>query len=149
MLSAGVATFRSGADGNVLIERLATSFTENSDGGRDVSFLDIQIPETLDAVRDRINAEARRRFGRWKLARTDENFGAGAKVMTADVFRTFLCELYQQDFILRLKWCQDFDGYKNSLVVEVKAGSKTRLEYMHRPDLIGQFLIGAGLLQFR
>jgi hypothetical protein len=28
-------------------------------------------------------------------------------------------------------------------------GSKTRLEYSHSPNLIGQFYIGAGLLQFR
>jgi len=148
MLMAGVATFRADSAGNVLAERLVTSFNENSDGGRDTSFLDIQVPETVDAIRSHINAEARRRFGRWKLASTEENFGAGALVMTAGVFRAFLCELYQQEFILRRRWCQDFEGYKNSLVVEVKAGSKTRLEYRHNPNLIGQFLIGAGKLQF-
>jgi phage tail sheath gpL-like len=52
-------------------------------------------------------------------------------------------------FIQEKRWCQDFDGYKDSLIVEVKAGSKTRLEYSHQPNLIGQFYIGAGLLQFK
>jgi hypothetical protein len=33
--------------------------------------------------------------------------------------------------------------------VEVKKGSKTWLEYLHQPNLIGQFYIGAGLLQFK
>ena len=31
----------------------------------------------------------------------------------------------------------------------IKAGTKTRLEYQHDPNLIGQFYIGAGVLKFR
>jgi phage tail sheath gpL-like len=149
LLTAGIATYRLDATGNVLVERLVTSYTENSDGGRDTSYLDIQVPETVDAVRSYINAEAKKRYKTWKLASTEENFGSGAKVMTAGIFRSFLCELYQETFIKEKRWCQDFDGYKNSLIVEVKKGSKTWLEYLHQPNLIGQFYIGAGLLQFK
>jgi phage tail sheath gpL-like len=149
LLTAGIATYRIDTTGNVLIERLVTSYTENTDGGRDTSYLDIQVPETVDAVRTYINAEAKKRYKTWKLASTEENFGSGAKVMTAGVFRVFLCELYQEAFIKEKRWCQDFDGYKNSLIVEVKKGSKTWLEYSHQPNLIGQFYIGAGLLQFK
>ena len=149
MLMAGIATYRLDAAGTVLIERLVTSYTENTDGGRDTSYLDIQVPETVDAVRTYINAEAKKRYKTWKLAGTEENFGSGAKVMTAGIFRSFLCELYQAIFIKEKRWCQDFDGYKNSLIVEIKSGSKTWLEYSHQPNLIGQFYIGAGLLQFK
>jgi len=149
LLMAGIATFRVDAMSNVLIERLVTSFTENTDGGRDTSFLDVQVPETVDAVRTHINAEASRRFGKWKLASTEENFGSGAKVMTPGIFRSFLCELYSEVFIKERRWCQGFDGYRDSLVVTTKPGSKTRLEYIHQPNLIGQFYIGAGLLQFK
>jgi phage tail sheath gpL-like len=149
LLMAGIATYRLDTTGNVLIERLVTSYTENTDGGRDTSYLDIQVPETVDAVRTYINAEAKKRYKTWKLASTEENFGSGAKVMTAGIFRSFLCELYQAVFIKDKRWCQDFDGYRNSLIVEVKSGSKTWLEYSHQPNLIGQFYIGAGLLQFK
>lgn len=149
LLEAGVATWRLDPTGNVLIERLVTSYTENSDGGRDTSYLDIQVVETVDAVRTYINAEAKRRFKTWKLASTDENFGAGAKVMTPGIWRSFLADLYQTVFIGQKNWCQDFEEYKKSIHVEVKKGSKTRLEYVHRPVLIGQFLIGAGLNQFK
>jgi len=149
LLMAGIATYRTNAMGSVLIERLVTSFTENTDGGRDTSFLDIQVPETVDAVRTHINAEAARRYRTWKLASTEENFGSGAKVMTAGIFRSFLCELYSEVFIKQKRWCQDFDGYKDSIITEIKPGSKTRLEYKHQPNLIGQFYIGAGLLQFK
>jgi phage tail sheath gpL-like len=149
LLTAGIATYRLDTTGNVLIERLVTSYTENTDGGRDTSYLDIQVPETVDAVRTYINAEAKKRYKKWKLASTEENFGSGARVMTAGIFRSFLCELYQAVFIKEKRWCQDFEGYKNSLIVEVKKGSKTWLEYSHQPNLIGQFYIGAGLLQFK
>jgi phage tail sheath gpL-like len=149
LLTAGIATYRLDTTGNVLIERLVTSYTKNTDGGRDTSYLDIQVTETVDAVRTYINAEAKKRYKTWKLASTEENFGSGAKVMTAGIFRSFLCELYQEGFIQQKRWCQDFDGYKNSLIVEIKKGSKTWLEYSHQPNLIGQFYIGAGLLQFK
>jgi phage tail sheath gpL-like len=149
LLENGIATYRLDTTGNVLIERLVTSYTENTDSGRDTSYLDVQVTETVDAVRTYINAEAKKRFKTWKLASTDENFGSGARVMTAGIFRSFLAELYQEVFIKGKQWCQDFETYKKSIHVEVKAGSKTRLEYSHQPNLIGQFYIGAGLLQFK
>jgi phage tail sheath gpL-like len=149
MLESGIATWRLDTVGNVLIERLVTSYTENTDGGRDTSYLDIQVTETVDAVRTYINADAKKRFAKWKLAGTDENFGSGAKVMTTGVWRSFLAELYSEVFIKDKQWCQDFDAYIKSIIVEIKLGSKTRLEYQHRPNLMGQFYIGAGLLQFK
>jgi phage tail sheath gpL-like len=149
LLESGVVTWRLDTVGNVLIERLVTSYTENTDGGRDTSYLDVQVTETVDAVRTYINAEAKKRYNTWKLASTEENFGSGAKVMTPGVFRSFLADLYQSVFIQEKQWCQNFEAYKNSLEIEVLSGSKTRLQYQHQPELIGQFLIGAGLLQFK
>jgi phage tail sheath gpL-like len=148
LLEAGISTWRLDPVGNVLIERLVTSYTENTDGGRDTSYLDVQVAETVDAVRTYINAEAKKRFKSWKLASTEENFGAGSKVMSPGVFRSFLADLYQTVFIQEKQWCQNFEAYKDSILVEVMAGNKTRLQYQHQPVLIGQFLIGAGLLQF-
>lgn len=69
--------------------------------------------------------------------------------MTTGVWRSFLAEVYQSHFIQGVQWCQDFEAYKNSIIVELKTGSKTRLEYRHRPVLIGQFYVGAGLNQFQ
>ena len=148
LLAAGISTYRLDSTGTVLVERVVTSYTENSDGARDTSYLDIQVVETVSAIRTKINQEARKRFKTWKLAKTEENFGAGSKVMTPGVWRSFLAELYQSYFIQEVQWCQGFESYKDSIIVEVKSDSKTRLEYRHRPVLIGQFYIGAGLNQF-
>ena len=149
LLEAGIVTWRCDTIGNVLIERLVTSYTENTDGGRDTSYLDMQVVETIDAIRTYINDTAKKRFKTWKLSSTDENFGSGAKVMSPAIWRSFLAELYSEVFLKEKCWCQDFDGYKKSINVEIKAGSKTRLEYSHTPNLIGQFYIGAGLHQFK
>ena len=149
LLENGICTYRVDSSGTLLVERAVTSYTENSDGARDTSYLDIQAVETVSAIRTYINQIARERFKTWKLARTEENFGAGAKVMTTGVWRSFLAEVYQSHFIQGVQWCQDFEAYKNSIIVELKTGSKTRLEYRHRPVLIGQFYVGAGLNQFQ
>ena len=149
MLSNGICTYRVDSSGTVLVERVVTSYTENSDGARDTSYLDMQTVETVSAIRTKINQEARKKYKDWKLAHTNENFGAGSKVMTAAVWRSFLVELYQSYFIQEVQWCQDLETYKKSIIVEVKKGSKTRLEYIHRPVLIGQFYVGAGLNQFQ
>lgn len=148
LLENGVCTYKMDASGLVIIERLVTSYTENSDGDRDTSYLDLQVVETIDAIRMYINSKARARFKTWKLSHTEENFGAGAKVMNPSVWRSFLVETYSEDFIKGTQWCQDLESYKKSIIVDVKKGSKTRLEWQHRPDLIGQFYIGAGLTQF-
>jgi len=149
LLQAGVSTWRRDAAGGVLIERLVSSLTESTDGGRDTSYLDIQVAETVDAIRDYINAEARKRYCSWKLARTDENFGAGAKVMDATLFKAFLSEIYLQIFMKEKKWCQDYDGYMKSVTVSVRTDKKSWLVYEHQPRLIDQFYIGTGLLQFK
>jgi phage tail sheath gpL-like len=86
LLEAGVSSWRLDPAGNVLIERLVTSYTEDADGGRDTSYLDVQVAETVDAVRTYINAEAKKRFKSWKLASTEENFGAGSRVMSPGIF---------------------------------------------------------------
>lgn len=149
LLFGGVATYTLDNQGNVLIERLVTSYTTNSEGERDTSYLDIQVVETVDAIRTYINSEAKRRFKGWKLSSTSENFGVGAKVMNADVWKSFLCEIYKSVFMEKKQWAQDFNSYKDSLSAQVKTGSKTWLEYTHQPVLIGQFYIGAGLNQFK
>lgn len=150
LLLGGVSTYTLDTAGNISIERLVVSYTTNSEGERDTSYLDIQTVETIDAIRNYINTEAKRRFKGWKLSSdSSETFGAGAKVMTVEVWKSFLCEIYKQVFVEEKQWAQDFNSYKDSLTAQIKTGSKTRLEYSHKPNLIGQFYIGAGLNQFK
>ena len=148
LLEKGISTYTVTPASMAAVERQVTTYTQGVDGGRDTAYLDIQTPETIDAIREHINRTCARIYAGYKLANTNENFGAGSKVMTPTLFRTFLLSLYQDDFIARKQWCQDFTGYKDSLVVEASThNKKTRIDYRHQPTLIGQFLIAAGLLQ--
>ncbi len=147
MLRAGIASYTVTDSGAVQVERLVSSYNETTEGARDTGYLDVQIVETVSAIRTRINLEARKRFGQWKLAQVPGDYGPGARVMDAEKWRSFLLGLYSEVFIRDLVWAEDLDGYKKSIQVEVT--SKTRLEYIHEPRIIGQFLEGAGVLAFR
>ncbi len=148
LLEKGIATYTVGADGLAYVERQVTMYTQNKDGDRDTSYLDIQIPETIDSIREYIRTQCAKIYAGYKLAKTSENFGAGAKVMTPSLFRSFLLSTYKKDFIQDKQWCQDYATYSETLIVESSTtDGKTRIDYRHRPQLIGQFLIGAGVLQ--
>jgi hypothetical protein len=69
--------------------------------------------------------------------------------MTPDLWRSFLVELYQQDFIRNFQWCQDLETYKNSIIVEIQTGSSTRLNYRHRLSSSDSSSSRAGLNQFQ
>lgn len=148
MLLAGIATWKCNPTGWVLIERLVTSYKVNDYGDRDTSYLDVQVVETVESIRAKINATAAKRFQKWKLAATNENFGSGSLVMTAEIWKAFLVEMYQKYFILEKQWCQNLEAYKSSLIVEMVPGNKTRLNYQHRPILVSPLYITAGLVQF-
>ncbi|MCM1321613.1 MAG: phage tail sheath subtilisin-like domain-containing protein [Bacteroides sp.] len=63
MLNNGICTYRLDTVGTVLIERAVTSYTENTDGARDTSYLDIQVVETIvSAFRDNFAIRTARDF---------------------------------------------------------------------------------------
>ncbi len=146
LLYDGTSTYTVTPDGRCVIERQITMYQVNSAGVSDISYLDIHRPETLERVRFEQRARVSLRFPRHKLSSTDERFGTGQPIVTKDSMTAELVSLYQ-DFI-ELGWCQDLEGYKASLVVEIDTGLG-RLNWKDEPRLIGQAQIFAGLMQFR
>lgn len=146
LLYDGIATYRATADGRCVIERQITTYQTNSAGVSDVSYLDINRPETLERVRYEQRALVSLRYPRHKLSSTDERFGAGQPIVTATVIKAALVTLYQ-DFIEK-GWCEDLAGYKTSLVVEIDTATG-RISWKDEPRLMGQAQVFAGLTQFR
>lgn len=146
LLFDGIATYRATSDGRCVIERQITSYQTDSAGVDDISYLDINRPETLERVRYEQRARVSLRFPRHKLSGTDERFGAGQPIVTATSITAELLSLYQ-DFIER-GWCEDLAGYKASIVVEIDTANG-RLNWKDEPRLIGQARVFAGLTQFR
>lgn len=147
MLLAGIASYSRDASGAVYVERVVTSFKRTAEGDRTTAYLDVQVVETMSAIRAMQRMEARKRFKKWKLASADESFGPGAKVMSPDVWRSFLVSFYQNELMQKRVMVEDLQGYKDSIAVEVV--SKTRLEWLDSPRPIGQFLVAAGISSFQ
>lgn len=148
LLYDGIATFTVGADGTCRIERQITSYQTNTAGLADVSFLDINRPETIERIRYEQRARIGSMFiqGRFKLS-NDPNarFGAGQPVLTADTIEGELLALYN-DFIER-GWCEDYDGYKSTIVIVIDTANG-RVDWKDEPRLIGQARTFAGLMEF-
>ncbi|MEW6647190.1 MAG: phage tail sheath subtilisin-like domain-containing protein [Pseudomonadota bacterium] len=146
LLFDGLSTYTSGVDGRVYIERQITMYQTNAAGISDISYLDINRPETLERVRFEQRARVALRFPRHKLSSTDERFGAGQPIVTEALIKGELLSLYR-DFIER-GWCEDYDGYAASILVEIDTATG-RLNWKDEPRLMGQAQVFAGLTQFR
>lgn len=147
LLYDGIATYKTTTDGRCLIERQITMYQTNDVGVEDISYLDINRPETLERIRYEQRARVALRFPRHKLSDDPgAAFGPGQPIVTETVIIGELLSLYQV-FIER-GWCEDYDGYKSSIVVEIDTAAG-RANWKDEPRLVGQARTFAGLMQFR
>ena len=147
LLYDGIATYRVTKDGRCLIERQITMYQYNDVGVEDISYLDINRPETLERIRYEQRARVALLFPRHKLSDdNDAAFAPGQPIVTDDVLRGELLALYQV-FIER-GWCDDYEGYAASIITEIDTASG-RANWKDEPRLVGQARTFAGLTQFR
>ncbi|MEM9424295.1 MAG: hypothetical protein AAF975_05865 [Spirochaetota bacterium] len=98
-LFGGLSTWTAGRDGSVYVERAVTNYTATPAGTPDSSYLDVQIPETLDAIRRVQNAEIRKRFAGSKLGPDTLSVQPGQNVLTPAILQGFLLGLYRSVFV--------------------------------------------------
>jgi phage tail sheath gpL-like len=116
-------------------------------GVEDISYLDINRPETLERIRYEQRARVALRFPRHKLSDdAGAAFGAGQPIVTETVIKGELLALYQQ--FVEDGWCDWYDGYKDSIIVEIDTANG-RINWKDEPRLVGQARTFAGLMQFR
>jgi phage tail sheath gpL-like len=147
LLYSGLATHTVGADGRVRIERQITTYTADASGAADSAYLDINTPETLERIRYAQRTLFAQKYPRHKLAADDARVGAGQAVMQPKIARAELLALYR-DFE-EGGWTQDYEGYKESLIVEIDATDPSRLNVLDSPKLVGQYRVHAMKTQFR
>jgi phage tail sheath gpL-like len=142
----GIATYTVAQDGKVMIERQITTYQKNAGGLDDDSYLDINTPETLERIRYEQRFMAIQRFPRHKLAGDGDDFPAGQAIVTPKQYKGHLLVLYRS-FIQR-GWCEDFEGYASTLIVERNGPNKNRMDYRDNPNLVNQLRMVAGQNQF-
>ena len=146
LLYDGVSTYVVDSGDVVHIERLVTTYQEDGTGNPDESYLDLETVRTLAYIRSAIRIRIAQRFPRHKLADDGTNFGAGQAVATPSVIRMELLHLFRE--LEDAGLVENFDQFKEDLIVERNASDRNRVDALIPPDLINQLRVFAGLVQF-
>lgn len=146
LLFDGIATSRVIA-GAVQIERAITTYQTNAAGADDTAYLDATTMLTLMYLRYSFRQRLLTRYPRHKLASDGSRFGPGQAVMTpklgqAEALGWFL-DMELQGLV------ENYDQFKNDLVVERSTTDPNRLDILLPPDLINQLIVSAAQIQFR
>ena len=146
LLAAGVATFFISSGGNVLVERLVTTFKTNAFGSPDNSYMDLNTLLTLSLLRNEVKAMTESKYPRHKLGNDGQIYGGGQAIITPNTYRAEL-------IVLASSWVEralmeDLDGFKEGLIVQRNTADPNRLDVLLPPDLVNQLRIVGVKIQF-
>lgn len=144
-LNDGLSTFTVDNGGRVLIDRLITMYQTNAQAVPDTSYLDLTTMRTLAFLRFSLRSRISLRYPRSKLANNGTRTSDPTVVTPNDV----------RDEVIALftEWedkglVENFDQFKDQLIVERNGSDPNRLDLLMSPDLVNQFRGFAGQIQF-
>lgn len=146
LLHDGMATHDVGAGEVVMINREITMYQVDEHGASDISYLDINTPATTSYLRYSWRQRIQTLFGRHKLAKDGTKFAPGQPVVTPSMLRSATLALYTEWETAGL--VEDYETFAKTLIFQRSTTNPNRLEALSHPDLINQFRIFAGQLQF-
>lgn len=148
LLYDGISTYIVDNGGNVLLERIITTYRTNALGAIDVSYLDITTMFTLMEIRYQWVTRMSNRFiaQRFKLA--DDTFPVqpGTNIATPKTIKQETVALFSQ--LQDVGLIENLNDFIENLVVERDGTDVNRVNVLLAPDLINQFMVLAGKLQF-
>lgn len=142
----GCSTFTIDQGGNVLIERVVTTYQVNAAGLDDVSYLDLETKWTVDYMRFAFRAGVQLNFPRHKLADDGTNFAPGQAVATPNMIRGVLLAVGRQ--LEDVGLLEDFDQFKKDLLVVRSKADINRVNAVLPPNVVNQFRVFGGSVQF-
>ena len=148
LLYDGIATWDVDVNGNVVIERSITTYRVNALGYPDLSYLDVETMFTLAEIRYQYKARMALRFilPRFKLADDGAPIPAGSRIATPSTVKQEVIALFT---LLRdIGLVENLDDFITNLVVERDTTDVNRVNALLPPDLVNQFRILAGQIQF-
>ncbi len=145
LLDGGISTLVFNV-GNSLIQRIVTTYQTNVAGAPDPSYFDITTMRTLEFIRETSVNRFALRFPNHKLAADGTAFAPGQPVVTPSVARSEFLNLFREWEELAL--VEDFEQFKDEIIVEISSTDPNRLEARLGPNLINQFRVLAGQIQF-
>lgn len=146
LLRDGISTFLVDQGGNVLIERVVTTYQVNAYGIDDVSYLDLETKWTVDYMRFAFRARIALRFPRHKLADDGTSFAPGQAVATPNVIRGELLDVARQLELVGV--LEGFEQFKDDLIVVRSLVDTGRVNCILPPNVVNQFRVFAASVQF-
>lgn len=143
----GLSTYTVDSAGIVRLERVITMYQVNESGLADNSYLDITLMETQDAVRYEQRKHLASVFARYGLAEDASGIAPGVQVVDPKRIKAELGALYQDRFI-PAGWCEDYNGYMDSLLIEIDPNDPTRVNFRDVPNYTAPLYVIAGKQQF-
>lgn len=143
----GISTTVVDAGGQVLIERLITTYQTNAYGVADVSYLDVETLRTIAYLRFTVRARIATKYPRHKLANDGTLFGPGQAIVTPNVIRAELVALFMDWMDAGL--AEGLDQFKRDLIVQRSTTDANRVDAIIPPDVVNQFRVFAAQVQFR
>ena len=146
LLGDGIATYRVSQGGNVLIERLVTTFKTNAFGSADNSYMDLNTLLTLSQIRREVKAMTESKYPRHKLGNDGVNYTEGQPIITPNVYKAELV-------VLAASWVErgfieNIEAFKRDLLVQRNTTDPNRLDVLMPPDLVNQLRIVGVKIQF-
>lgn len=146
ILANGGATLYIDAGGTVRIQRLVTTYKTNANGSPDPSYRDSNTLFTNSYFRMSLRARISQKYPRHKVADDGVSFGAGQPVVTPSILRSEFLDLFRSWEQLGL--AENIDQYASEMIVQRNATDRNRIDFILPPDLVNQFRIAAGSIQF-
>ena len=143
----GISTTVVDAGGQVLIERLITTYQTNAFGVADISYLDVETLRTVAYLRYTVRARIASKYPRHKLAADGTLFGPGQAVVTPNTIRAELVALFMDWMDAGL--AEGLEQFKRDLIVERSSTDPNRVDAIIPPDVVNQFRVFAAQVQFR
>lgn len=146
LLNSGIATHTVDSGGNVLIERLITTYQTSPAGVPDASYLDVERMRALDYIRTDLRTYIAGKYPRHKLANDGTLYAPGQAVVTPSTIKAEIAarsRLWEENVLI-----ENREQFLADLLVQRNADDPDRLDYQLVPDLANGFRIGAGQIQF-
>lgn len=148
LLFDGISTFNVDQAGNVILEKLITTYQKNSFNAPDNSYLDVETLFTLAAVIRELKTVVTSKYGRTKLAADGTFVTPGSDVVTPAMIKADLIAKYRE-LEQERGWVQQSAAFAAALVVQKNAANPNRVDVLFPAILIDRLDVFATLAQFR
>lgn len=147
LLRQGISTWTPLVDGNVVLERVITTYKVTNLGVADTAYLDIMVPKTLTRIRYDWANYATLMYPRHKLAPDDSPAANNNDVVVTPkrMAGTWAarCKLYE-----RQAWIVDVARTLELSRFELDESNKNRMNAQQRINIIGNLMVLAAALEF-